>query len=144
MDSEEDPIFRLVGIEANIEMRIVITEKVIQLCKTFMQSLFTSEMPFTVRVMIKTLVDKTQVQEGQDRIATSAHLIADLIAACWLSNGFRWAECVGATPALRDEARLQGHVLLAARLVVETCLACTELPVPATGNHPTFDIPKLN
>ena len=39
---------------------------------------------------------------------------------------------------------MQGHVLLAARLVVETCLACSELPVPATGNHPTFDIPELN
>ena len=135
---------RLVGIEENMDMRKIITEKVIELSKTFMRSLFTCEMPFTVRVMIKTLFDKAPVDQNQDRIMTCAHLIADLIAACWLSNGFRWAECVGATPALQEEALLQGHILLAARLVVETCLACSELPVPATGNHPTFDIPQLN
>lgn len=115
-------------------MRKLITEKVIELCKAFMQSLFTSEMPFTVRVMIKTLVDsaKPQNESKLERITTCAHFIADLLAACWLSNGFRWAECVGATPALSEQALLQGHVLLAARLVVETCLACSELPVPAT------------
>ena len=125
-------------------MRKVLTEKVIELCRAFMKSLFASEIPFTVRAMIKTVVDKVANVEPENRILACAHMIADLIAACWLSNGFRWAECVGATPALKEEALLQGHVLLAARLAVETCLACSELPVPATGNHPTFDIPLLN
>lgn len=61
LDSEEeDPIFRRVGVEDNPpEMRRVMTDKVIQICKTFLQSLKSCEMPFIVRFMIKTIIDKT-------------------------------------------------------------------------------------
>ena len=100
----DDPIFRQLDDEPNTPMRELITEKVIELCTAFLQSLRDSKMPFTVRVMLRTIVDRSKAPGAS--IESCTHIIADLLAACWLSNGFRWAECLGATPALKDAALL--------------------------------------
>ena len=109
--------------------------------KAFFKGLFTAKMPYTVRIMIKTIIDKVNLHGEQDIKVAHAKLITDLLSACWLSNGFRWADSLGAFPALKEEALLQGHLLQATRLVVETSLACSELP---DVEHPCFDITQLN
>ena len=83
-------------------------------------------MPYTVRVMLKALdkgIQKTISNEAKYEDLRNK-LFADLLAGCWLSNGFLWSETMGATPALCEEALLQGHILQACRLVIETAMAC--------------------
>ena len=70
-------------------------------------------------------------------------MIADFLAGSWLSNAFRWPECLGMEPSFKEEALTLGHILTACRLVLETTLACSDLPYPTIG-HCTYNITKLN
>lgn len=46
-------------------------------------------------------------------------------------------------PVFKEEALTLGHLLVACRLVFESCMACEPLPVPLNG-HKTFDVIDLN
>ena len=70
-------------------------------------------------------------------------MIADFFVGTWLSNALRWPECFGMSPAFKEEALTLGHLLLGARLVLETALCLGELPYPSKG-HRTFNITALN
>lgn len=96
-------------------VRNLLTNAVKEMCSAFLEHLFAAEIPFTVRSMIKIVYDAAKSKgtevTNDEKVRQAAYLIADLLAGCWLSNGFRWAECLGATPALKEEAYLQGVIL---------------------------------
>ena len=119
------------------------TAKVIEICTNIIDSLraLKSEIPFRLRFMLKLILDKgksdAQITESD------APMIADFLAGCWLSNAFRWPECLGMEPSFKEESLVLGHLLTACRLVFETTLSCSELPYPSNG-HKTYNITELN
>lgn len=121
------------------------TAKVIQICGSILDrlTLLKDEIPLRIKLFIKLLLSHGK-QAGQEEITEDdAHLIADFLAGCWLSNAFRWPECLGMEPVFKEEALTLAHLLTASRLVIETCLACQTLPYPAHG-HSTYKIKELN
>ena len=60
----------------------------------------------------------------------AAYVLADLMAGCWLSSGFRWQECFGMSTTLKDEYQLTALLLQSTRLVFEHTLMLKELPAP--------------
>lgn len=121
------------------------TGKVIEICTQIMDSLYKlhTDVPFRLRFMIRLLLDKQSREPLTAIEETSAPLIADFLAGCWLSNAFRWPEMIGMEPSFKEEALTLGHLLTACRLVIETALSCEELPYPSTG-HRTYNITALN
>ena len=117
----------------------------INICTNILDSLGSlhTEIPLKLKLMIRLILDKGKTQTGTSISETDAYLIADFLAGTWLSNAFRWPECLGMEPAFREEALTLGHLLTASRLVLETCLACQTLPLPKIG-HRTYCISDLN
>ena len=96
-----------------------------------------------MKYLIRLLLDKSRISYSAPIESDEAPLIADFLVGSWLSNAFRWPESLGMTPVYREEALTLGHLLIASRLVLETALACHELPYP-TQSHRTYSISKLN
>lgn len=121
------------------------TAKVIEVCSAVMASLFQhkAEIPFSLKYIIRVMLDKNRMNLIAPIEDDEAHLIGDFFAGVWLSNAFRWPESLGMTPAFSEEALTLGHLLVACRLVIETALTCQELPFPSQG-HRTYSISKLN
>ena len=72
----------------------------------------------------------------------TVYLLADLLAGCWLSGGFRWQECFGMSTTLKDEYSIAALFLQSTRLVFEHVLMLKELPAPKQING--FLVGKLN
>ena len=121
------------------------TAKVIEICTNVFESLWKlrSEIPFRLRFMIRLILDKSRENLSAPIEEREAPLIADFLAGSWLSNAFRWPECLGMEPCFKEEALTLGHILMACRLVLETTLSCQELPYTRAG-HRTYNITELN
>ena len=122
------------------------TDKVIQMCTSILDrlTLMKHEIPLRLKLFIKLLLSHGKEASLDGQITQDdAHLIADFLGGSWLSNAFRWPECLGMEPVFMEEALTLGHLLTASRLVLETCLACQELPYPVNG-HATYSIKELN
>ena len=71
-----------------------------------------------------------------------AYLFGDFLASTFLSNAFRWPECLGLSPGLKEEANLQANIMQSMRLIFENCLTCT--PLPVSTEIPSYDINDIN
>ena len=111
-------------------MKSIMTDKVIEICTNVLESLWKlrTEIPFRLRFMIRLILDKSRESLSAPIDENDAPLIADFLAGSWLSNAFRWPECLGMEPCFKEEALTLGHLLAACRLVLETTLSCKELP----------------
>ena len=85
------------------------TQKVEKLATVFLAELFKLEIPFPLRYMLKIVHGLASQCSADDRIHT--YLLTDLLAGCYLSNGFRWAEAMWGCAPTKQEALLQGHIL---------------------------------
>ena len=124
--SQTEEVEQIRPEQAASEVRSLMTAKVIEICTLIMGSLtaLQSEIPLRLRLMIRLILNKGKTQPSAPIDENDAYLIADFLTGSWLSNGFRWAECLGMEPAFKEEALTLGHLLTASRLVLETCLAC--------------------
>ena len=93
--------------------------------------------------MIRLILDKGRESPSALIDESDAPIIADFLSGSWLSNAFRWPECLGMEPSFKEEALTLGYLLTACRLVFETALCCQELPYPQNG-HRTFNLTELN
>ena len=121
------------------------TAKVIDICTNVLESLWKlrSEVPFRLRFMIRLILDKSRENLSTPIDESDAPLIADFLAGSWLSNAFRWPECLGMEPCFKEEALTLGHLLAACRLVLESTLSCRELPYNQNG-HRTYNLTEIN
>ena len=122
------------------------TEKVIRVCGAILDRLCSlkHEIPLRLKLFIKLILHQSCDGNSDHKITEKeAYLIADFLAGSWLSNAFRWPECLGMDLVFKEEALTLAHILTASRLVLETCLACDELPLPLNG-HRTYDVRALN
>ena len=121
------------------------TAKVIEICTNIFESLWKlkSEIPFRLRFMIRLILDKGRESLSAPIDENDAPLIADFLSGSWLSNAFRWPECLGMEPSFKEEVLTLGHLLTACRLVLETALSCQELPYTKNG-HRTYNLTEIN
>ena len=68
--------------------------------------------------------------------------MGDVLSSTFLSNAFRWPECFGLSPVMKEEAVLQAHIMQSSRLVLESCLTCTKLPTKI--KNASYDIKAIN
>ena len=80
----------------------------IEICKKILKQLYKTvdKVPFDIRVMLRIVlssIDGAFDEETNLVNEKTVYLMADLLAGCWLSGGFRWQECFGMSMTLKDE-----------------------------------------
>ena len=92
----------------SIEHSQVVTMSCIEICKKILKQLYKTvdKVPFDIRVMLRIVlssIDGAFDEETNLVNEKTVYLMADLLAGCWLSGGFRWQECFGMSMTLKDE-----------------------------------------
>ena len=91
-----------------------------------MTNLYTSvlRIPLEVRYILRLVYMKAQpelngekqwnddkIKVTMDEVQRFVYIFGDLISSTWLSNAFKWPECFGLQPVLKEEALLQAHFM---------------------------------
>ena len=79
----------------SIEHSQVVTNACIEICKKLLKQLYATveKVPYDIRIMLRTVLSSVEgAFDGETKLVNekTVYLIADLLAGCWLSGGFRW------------------------------------------------------
>lgn len=130
------------------EQRSLMTNTVLSIVEKAMEALVAcaGKLPSNLAAMLRIVLAKHREVEPGVRVEISrgeAYLLGDLLAGCYISNGFKWVECMGLTPPFKEESRTVGHLLQAARVLLESTLTCEPLPYTHKPQK-TFKISRFN
>lgn len=104
-------------------------------------------MPFTIRGMLRIILDKTRHKGQQKRFSRNqTNLMSELLFGCWLNAGFR-DPCALGLPFPDDRHMWFSFTYFqSCRLILEHCASFKRLPtcLPDGSQHPLFDIARIN